>query len=122
MLITFKSRAGFDVIMFGKVGQKMLAVIGKDPEDTQGIVTKEQLPEAIEKLTAAFERDKELTAQKERAERELEKQALENPQDEQGIEIKVTEPVVSFAQRAAPLLELMRLTLKAKEALTWEAN
>jgi hypothetical protein len=58
MLITFHSAAAADVIMFGKNGQQMLQIVGKDPAERQGIVTVEQLPQAIARLTAAIEADR----------------------------------------------------------------
>ena len=38
MLITFKSKASGDVIMFGDVAKRLMEVMGKSP-DNQGIVT-----------------------------------------------------------------------------------
>ncbi|MBS0553631.1 MAG: DUF1840 family protein, partial [Proteobacteria bacterium] len=39
MLVTFKSAASADVIMFGDIAKQLIAVLGKDPEDSKGIVT-----------------------------------------------------------------------------------
>ena len=58
MLIIFKSPASGDVIMFQKNGQDMLTVLEKDKNDAKGIITLEQLPEAISRLRAAIEIDK----------------------------------------------------------------
>lgn len=52
MIITFKSKASSDVIMFGDVAKQMLRIMGKR-EDVPGIVTVEQLPEAVARLKAA---------------------------------------------------------------------
>lgn len=47
MLITFKSANNADLIMLEASGKEILALLGKNPEDTRGIITVEQLPEAI---------------------------------------------------------------------------
>lgn len=105
MLIIFKSSASGDVIMFEKNGKEMLSVLGKDPQDAKGIVTVEQLPEAITALQAAIEADKARGAE----------QANDEPADE----AKTPGGVVSFFQRAVPLLELLERSLKDKVPVTW---
>ena len=50
MLIVFKSQASGDVMMFEKNARELLAIIGKDRDSGQGVVTVEQLPDAIERL------------------------------------------------------------------------
>ena len=56
MLFVFKSDASADVIMFAEVARKLLAIVGKDPEDAKGIITVAQLPDAIARLNAASRR------------------------------------------------------------------
>ncbi len=58
MIVTFQSAAAGDVIMFGDVAQRMMKLMGKDVTD-KGIVTVEQLPEAIARIKAAIEEDKQ---------------------------------------------------------------
>lgn len=111
MLITFKSRAGADVIMFGDVAKQMLAVIGKDPEDTRGIVTTVQLPAALEALRAAVERDKLERASASNEEDETDDEQAPRPKDAR----------ISFAQRAIPLMELMSHALREETHVIWEA-
>ena len=55
MLVIFKSDVSADVIMHGDAGKTLIAAVGKDPEDAKGIVTVEQLPDAIARLRAAIE-------------------------------------------------------------------
>lgn len=111
MLITFKSSADGDVIMFGEVGQSMLKVLGKDGKDARGIVTLEQLPQAIQALQSAIDAD--------RAE-----QAGAQPDDpfaDQDRAVARLEPAVSFAQRAIPLLTMLQHSLHARVVVTWES-
>ncbi|MDP5238661.1 DUF1840 domain-containing protein [Uliginosibacterium sp. 31-16] len=118
MLITFKSDADGDVIMFGAVGRRMLEIFGKDPDDTQGILTVEQLPDAILALQAAIEQDR-----------------LDNPPDEDedewgrdAIELQALrerrqarEREVSLARRAAPLLDMLRHAQRGGVVVVWES-
>jgi len=58
MLVTFKSAASGDLVMFEKNGKEILALLGKDPEAVRGVVTVEQLPAAIVALRTAIAADK----------------------------------------------------------------
>lgn len=113
MLITFKSSAGGDVIMFGEVARLMLVTIGKDPMDERGIVTVEQLPSALASLKTAMARDKAERAS------HAEKERGKDDEDE-GIHRK--DPLISFAQRAVPLVELMGYALKEETPVIWESS
>ena len=109
MLITFKSPAGADVLMFGKNGQQMLAIIGKDVNDPRGIVTFDQLPAALEQLEAARLAD-------------LASRHTTGGAQEDGEEARGMAAPVSIAQRIVPLQELLRYALQEKAVVTWEAT
>lgn len=111
MLITFKSRADGDVIMFGDVAKSILDIVGKDSSDTRGIITVEQIPAAIEALKTAVVRDKQKTVTS-AEEKEL---GDIDPDD-----TKPAAAPVSLAQRIAPLLTMLGYSLKAKTPVTWE--
>lgn len=107
MLITFKSPAAGDVLMLGAVGQKMLQIIGKDPDSVQGIVTLEQLPQAIAALDAARAEDV--------------RHASADNEDDEDAPRGMAAPV-SLSQRIAPLLELMRYAQRDGEVVIWNAT
>lgn len=108
MIVTFQSPASGDVIMFGDVAHRMMEIMGKDP-DVKGIVTVEQLPDAIARLKAAIEEDKRKAAGMSEDER---------PQTETG-EGGVKRPYVSLLQRAVPLIELLEWSLKKQKPVVW---
>lgn len=112
MLITFYSNADADVIMFGEVGRAMLAVLGKDPQAKEGIITVEQLPGALAALQAAIEAD-----HKEHAHHKM---AAVDAEDED--EHLTRNPIISFAQRAYPLLTMLQYSIKEKAVVTWRAT
>lgn len=115
MLITFKSKAGADVIMFGEPGQLMLRLIGKDENEPRGIVTAEQLPAAIAALQAAVMADK---AQQGSA------PTQEDDSDDDWAardKARAAANTVSLAQRAAPLIELLTFAQQAHAPVLWES-
>lgn len=108
MIITFQSPASGDVIMFGDVAQRMMKLMGKEATD-KGIVTVEQLPDAIARLKAAIEEDKQ-------------QRSGHDPEDlprTEKAEGGGSRPYVSLTQRALPLLELLEWSLKKKKPVVW---
>lgn len=108
MIVIFKSPAAGDVIMFGDVAHRLMNVMGKEATP-QGTVTVEQLPDAIARVRAAID---------------LDKQSRAGLQDEELPESEASgdggkRPFVSLAQRAAPLLELLQWSLKKKKPVVW---
>ena len=103
MLIIFKSPASGDVNMLEKNARELLGLLGKNPDDRQGVITVEQLPAAINALQAEIAADK---AQP--------KNSAESHESDDG-----AEPEISLAQRALPLLQLLQNALKAKAMVTW---
>ncbi len=108
MIITFKSRATADTIMFGDNARQLLSLMGKS-FDAKGIITLEQLPAAIDALKQAIVASRE-------AER-AQPQDDDNPEDRPPAMLMP----VSLAQRAAPLIEQLERSLKAKQPVIWES-
>lgn len=109
MLFTFKSEASADVIMLEKDAKKIIALLGKDGNDTQGIVTVEQLPAAIASLRKAIDEDRERQSQRseedEAADREAGRTGMAAP--------------VGIAQRGWPVLQMLEQSLKEKVPVIW---
>lgn len=103
MLITFKSPANHDVVMFEKNALELLTILGKDANASIGVVTIEQLPEAIARLKAALASEPENHANV----------VLEDDAEADSDE------VVSIGQRALPLMELLEFSLEEKVPVTW---
>lgn len=108
MIVTFKSAACADVIYFGDVARRMMELMGKEAAD-QGIVTVEQLPQAIAALKAAIAGDKE----QHRAHVLAETRGVETTSS------GATRPLVSLTQRALPLLATLEESLQEKKPVVW---
>ena len=106
MLVTFKSAASGDLVMFEKNGRELLALLGKDPEAVRGIVTFEQLPGAIAPLRKAIAADQARQAGQ--------------PADENDTETGVDRRI-DLSQRALPMLDMLEHSLHEREPVTWEA-
>jgi hypothetical protein len=108
MIITFKSRATADTIMFGDIAKELLTLMGKS-FDARGIITLEQLPGAIAALKNAA-----------RASREALREQTAPDEDENGDAAPTPAPV-SLAQRATPLIEQLERSLSASQPVIWES-
>ncbi|WP_018412730.1 DUF1840 domain-containing protein [Methyloversatilis thermotolerans] len=106
MIVTFKSRATADTLMFGENAEQLLQAIGK-PFEARGIITLEQLPAAIAALKAAVA-----------ASRETERSVAEDDDEDRPPAMLMP---VSLAQRAAPLVEQLERSLQAGEPVIWES-
>ena len=111
MIVIFQSPASGDVIMFGDVAQRMMKLMSKDVTD-KGIVTVEQLPDAIARLKAAIEEDKQQRAG-------LHEEDLPRTEPDRGGGAQSSRPFVTLTQRAVPLLELLEWSLKKKKPVVW---
>ena len=108
MLVIFQSQTAGDVMMFGDVAYRMMEVMGKEA-GPRGIVTVEQMPEAIAYLKAALAADRS---------RHAEIAAREAPEFEKAPDGS-ERPQISLTQRAVPLIELLELSLKKGTPVVW---
>jgi len=104
MLIVFKSGVCADVAMFAKNGREILQVLDKNPDDQRGVITVEQLPNAIATLSTLIKEGP----------RNVE--AFQEDMDDDGNE---PDNEVGLALRAVPILELFERSLAAKVPVTW---
>ncbi len=114
MLITFKSKAAADILMYEEHARPLLELLGK--ETARGIITAAETAQAIDTLQAAIEaeraREAELAAQQE---------AQEQDDDDFDAEERrrVAKKNVSFGARAYPLLEMLRAANAGGRDIVW---
>ena len=107
MIVTFKSKAAGDVIQFGDVAKRLLGIMGKDPDAAQGIITVEQLPDALQRLRAAVAAEKAEMAARPRGGDDDEDERRDGPR------------AITLTQRAAPMIELLEYALRDRQPVTW---
>lgn len=103
-MITFRSEVGPDIMMFGEVAHRMMELMGKEKSD-RGVITVADLPEAIARLRTAAALDRA-------------QHRGEPPADDSDAGSASARPV-GLAQRTAPLIELLEISLARQKPVTW---
>ena len=100
-LVTFRSKAAGEIYMFPENARQVFEILGR-ADGARGVITQDQLDDAIARLTAAVDREK---AQPKDPARDDERPAAARP--------------VSLAQRVFPLLEMLRAAKAKQVDVTW---
>lgn len=107
-LVVFRSKAAGEIFMFTETARRIFDIIGRQ-EAPRGVITAEQVPEALHKLVDAVEEEKaQLKAAQEEA----------DLADKQGAVGDQQRPI-TLGQRAFPLIEMLREAQKKKVDVTW---
>jgi hypothetical protein len=110
-LVVFRSKAAGEIFMFAETARRIFEIIGKD-EGPRGVITADQVPDALDRLQAAVDE---------------EKAALKAAEDEargadRGASVDTEVPgqrAITLGQRAFPLLEMLRAAHKMQVDVTW---
>jgi Domain of unknown function (DUF1840) len=105
MLYKFKSKAAGDLIMLEPNGRRVLEIIGKDAAPT-GIILPEQMPAAIDALTAVIARE------------EADQQAAIADAKAKG-GLAPSFEAVSLRKRAWPFVEMLQRCAKENASIAW---
>jgi hypothetical protein len=109
MLVTFKSKAAAEVIMYEEHAKRILDMLGKDVE--KGIITAEETGGAIARIEREIEEvRKQMEADK------VQHPGKEDEDDEQEREAAQS---VSFSARVYPLLEMLRAANASGQPVYW---
>ncbi|WP_338848855.1 DUF1840 domain-containing protein [Massilia sp. W12] len=112
MLITFKSKAAPEVLMYQEHANRILDLWRK--EHPRGVLTVDELPQAIARLQAEIEDSKQHPASEE-VQHDVARHHNATTDDDEH------EPAqeVSFATRAFPLMEMLRAAEREKHDIVW---
>ncbi len=112
MLVTFKSKAAADVVMYEKHAKQILDLLGKELK--RGVITADETGDAIARL------ETEIQQSKTRSAAEDAHHDMEAERGDAGDE-KEQEPnqAVSFATRIYPLLEMLRAAKNQGHTVAW---
>ena len=108
MLVTFKSKAAAEVLMYSTHAKPILDLLGKDVE--RGVITAEETGGAIQRI------ESEIAARKQ-ADGAHDKDARDQHDDAEADRAKGD--FVSFGTRAYPLLEMLRAANREHEFVMW---
>lgn len=113
MLITFKSKAAADIVMYKEHAQRILDLLDKDID--RGIIVSEDVEEAIATIEAAVAESRAHPISE-----QVDRDVIAHPQPNEAGDHN-HEPVgnVSFASRAFPLLEMLRAAREQDCSVVW---
>lgn len=125
-LVMFSSRATAPFIMFEETAKAIFKAIG-EPWTPEGGFESERLPEVIARLEKAIEDEKArlAAAAKEREERlrassyDEELRARAQEEEDERARKAAGKEIVHLFQRIAPLIDMMRRSLKSDDAVIW---
>jgi hypothetical protein len=106
MLITFKSKAAAEVLMYAKHAKPLLDLLDKQVE--RGVITAEEMGGAIQRIESEI-------AMREQAETIHDHDAHDRSDESD----TVRGDHVSFSTRAYPLLEMLRAANREHEFVMW---
>jgi rubrerythrin len=109
-LVVFRSKAAGEIFMFAETARRILSILGKE-DAPRGVISADQLAEAISRLTAAIDEEK---AQLKRA-----REAAEQAERRGEPAAEDAARAITLAQRAHPLLEMLRAAQKKRVDVTW---
>ncbi len=108
MLVTFKSKAAAEVLMYSVHAKPILDLLGKSVE--RGVITAEETGEAIRRIEKEIDERRQAQAAP-----HADASAAGDEQEEEGARGEG----VSFGTRAYPLLEMLRAAKRDGEFVMW---
>lgn len=110
-LVVFRSNVAADITMFAVNAQRIFEIIGR-PESPRGVITAAQVPDALLRLTAAVEQEKEQL--KAMMGTQFASEGSEQPNADQLLVRGGT-----LSRRAFPLIEMLREAQSKNADVTW---
>ena len=109
MLVTFRTKAYANITMFGDVAKQLLELMGHSGA-VPSAIRAEDVPGALARLEAAIAQRKAVEAAK-----------APQDEDDDGRDGYDAPRKVTLAQRALPLLELLRTAAANKHDVMWDS-
>jgi hypothetical protein len=109
-LVVFRSKAAGEIFMFAETARRIFAIIGK-ADSARGVISAAQVPDALARLAAAVEEEKQQLEQAREARDEAERRGEADGQ--------AAAQAITLGQRAYPLLEMLRAAQKKNVDVTW---
>lgn len=112
MLITFKSKAAADVVMYEQHAKRILDLLHKDVQ--RGVITTDELDTALQSLESVMGESRNQAPAE-----ALHRGANTHPGEAEGDEENAHSDYVSLSVRAYPLLEMLREAKKRHVNVVW---
>ncbi|HEU0204033.1 MAG TPA: DUF1840 domain-containing protein [Burkholderiaceae bacterium] len=112
-LVVFRSKAAGEIFMFAETARRIFDIIGKE-EAPRGVITADQVPEALARLVAAVEEEKAQLKAAGAAAQEADRRGAPEAR-----EVEPASRAITLGQRAYPLIEMLRAAQKKRVDVTW---
>jgi hypothetical protein len=110
-LVVFRSKAAGEIFMFPETARRIFDIVGKD-DAPRGVITAEQVPDALARLQAAVDDEKAQLKAAADGHEEADRRGS-------GADEALAARAVTLGQRAFPLLEMLRAAQKKRVDVTW---
>jgi len=107
-LVVFRSKAAGEIFMFAETARRIFEIIGR-AEAPRGVIAAAQVADALRRLVAAVEQEKSDIKTARAAAEQNERRGSDEP----------APAPITLAQRAFPLIEMLRAAEKKKADVTW---
>lgn len=107
-LVIFRSKVGADIVMFAENARRIFEILGR-PESAQGVITAAQVPEALQRLTAAVAQEKE----------QLKAAPTQGDENGRQTAADLRARGSTLSQRAFPLIQMLQAAEKKNADVTW---
>ena len=108
-LVVFRSKAAGEIFMFAETARRIFEIIGRS-ESARGVITAEQVTDALQRLVAAVEQEKADNKAAAAAADESSRRGSDEP---------AASAPITLGQRAFPLIEMLRAAEKKRVDVTW---
>lgn len=108
-LVVFRSKAAGEIFMFAETARRILEIIGRS-DAPRGVITAEQVPDALSRLVAAVDQERALAKEAADAAEQADRRGGDGPS---------APAPITLGQRAFPLIEMLRAAEKKKVDVTW---
>ena len=106
MLYRFKSKACADLVMLEADGRRMAQILTGQPDSPKGIVQVHDLAQALARLEASVQDDEA-------------RRSAQSEDSRAQSDAESALPAVRWAQRAAPMLHMLRTSLREEADVVW---
>ena len=114
-LVVFRSKAAGEIFMFAETARRIFEIIGK-AEGPRGVITAEQVPDALARLTTAVEEEKAQLRQAAQQQHDADRRGAAGGDD---ADETAGVRAITLGQRAFPLIEMLQAAQRKQVEVTW---
>lgn len=115
-LVVFRSKAAGEIFMFAETARRIFEIVGK-AEAPRGVITAEQVPDALARLSAAVEQEKAQLREAAQRRQDADRRGAGGIGD--SADEAAGARAITLGQRAFPLIEMLEAARRKRVEVTW---